>query len=167
MGNIIEKKPAYNPSLSELEFLLNGPQTIEEVLSEATIREAERRGIEAGRKSILEDIQKEVHENITRYIGSLQALVTKVKERIQKEFPTVQMLDFKTFLLPFSDDLNLFVILDGIDFEEEIKIGFIFSEIEKQFLIENNIYCEILFARKTESLDISAIKRDYPFSLKV
>jgi hypothetical protein len=43
------------------------------------------------------------------------------------DYTEIKFLDFKTFLLSFSDDLNLFIILEGIDFEKEIKIGFSLS----------------------------------------
>jgi len=152
---------------SDLEFMLSGPQTVEEVLSEATLREAERRGVEKGKMQLIEQIEEEVKSHLKRYFDSIFNLAKIAKEKVQSAFPEARILDFRTFLLPFSDDLNLFIVFDDIDFEIDIKIGFLLSEIEREFLAENNIFCEILYVRKTSNLDIASVKRDYPFCLKV
>lgn len=153
-------------SWSDMEFAISGPQTVEEVLNDAILREAERRGVEKGKKQLLEQIEGEVKLHLKQYFDSILELAKIVREKINLEFPNAQIIDFRTFLLPFSEELNLFVVFDNIDFETDIKIGFLFSEIERTFLVEHNTFCEILYARKTNSLDIASVKRDYPFILK-
>lgn len=153
-------------SWSDMEFSISGPQTVEEVLNEAILREAERRGIEKGKNQLIEQVEDEVKLHLRRYFDSILELAKIVREKVLSEYPEAHILDFRTFLLPFSDELNLFVIFDNIDFETDIKIGFLLSEIERVFLVEHNTFCEILYARKTNNLDIASVKRDYPFILK-
>jgi|SRR3989339_94862 len=154
-------------SISELEHLLTGPQTIEEVLNEAILREAERRGLEKGMQLVQGEIEEDVKRYIRQYTDSLFQLSLKTYERISRELPSVKITDFKTHLQPFSQELNLFVIIEETDIETEIKVGLILAAIEREFLVSNNIFCEILYARKGENLDIAAVKRDYPFSLRI
>jgi len=118
-------------------------------------------------RKIAEKKSIQVKEYIKKYISSLRGLSVEIREKLKEDFPTAKIVDFKTFLLPFSDELNLFIVVDNIDFETEIKIGFALTGIERKYLKEKNTFCDILYAQKTPKLDVAAIKRDYPFSLKV
>lgn len=153
-------------SWSDLEYVLSGPQTVEEILNEAILREAERRGIEKGKKQFLEQIEAEVKTHLRKYFDSILELARIVREKIRSNAPDAAICDFRTFLLPLSEELNLFVVFDDVDFETDIELGFLLSEIEKAYLAERNVFCEILYVRKTSNLDITSIKRDYPFVLK-
>jgi hypothetical protein len=159
-------KEAEPSSWTDIEFVISGPQTVEDVLNEAILLEVERRGIEKGKKQLTEQIEEEVTFRLKRYFDSILDLAVMVRKRVAAEFPNAQIIDFRTFFLPFSDEFNLFIIFDAIDFETEIKIGFLLSEIERAFWVEHNHFCEILYIRKTSNLDITSVKRDYPFVLK-
>ncbi len=161
-------------SLSDIELKVNGTQTIEEVLMEALINEAKRRGIEigkelgieTGKQEALDSLRSEIEEHIKEYFTSISTLKNEIKEKTLKEFPSAEIIDFKTFFLPLSNELNLFVIFDHISVEEDFKIGLMLSAIESEWLVTKNKYCDIMYIRNSESMDISSIKRDYPFSLK-
>jgi hypothetical protein len=164
---MVEKTKEPEPSSwADIEFAISGPQTVEDILNEAVLLEIERRGIEKGKKQLVEFIEEEVTYRSKRYFDSILDLAATVRKKITAEFPNAQIIDFRTFLLPLSDELDLFIIFDTIDFETEIKIGFLLSEIERAFWIEHNHCCEILYVRKSSNLDITSVKRDYPFILK-
>jgi hypothetical protein len=153
-------------SLSDIELKVNGAQTIEEILVEALRNEAERRGIETGRKEVLESLKAEIVVHIKEYFSAVVRLQTEIKEKVSIDFPKAEIIDFKTFFLPFSNELSLFVIFDKISIEEDLKLGLLLSKIESEWLLSKNKYCDIMYIRNAEGIDISAIKRDYPFSLK-
>jgi hypothetical protein len=164
---MVEKIKDPEPSSwTDIEFAISGPQTVEDILNEAVLWEGEKRGVEKGKKQQVEQIEEEVTFRLKRYFDSILDLATTVRKKIATEFPNAQIIDFRTFFLPLSDELNLFIIFDTIDFETEIKIGFVLSEIERAFWIEHNHCCEILYVRKSSNLDITSVKRDYPFILK-
>jgi hypothetical protein len=160
---IKEPEPA---SWTDIEFAISGPQTVEDILNEAVLLEVERRGIEKGKKQQIDQIEEEVTLRSKRYFDSILDLAATVRKKVATEYPNAQIIDFRTFLIPLLDELNLLIIFDAIDFETEIKIGFLLSEIERAFWVEHNHCCEILYVRKTSNLDITSVKRDYPFTLK-
>ena len=152
---------------SEIQSALSGTQTIEEILNEAILQEAERRNIGKKKKTPADQIDEEAKLHLKRFYDSTVELAKKVREEVNQKYPAAHILEFRTSLLPFSEGLNLLLVFDTIDLETEMHIGFVLSEIEKEFFVKRKTFCEITSMRKTKYLGSATVNKEYPFVVKV
>ena len=144
--------------------MISDAQTIEGILHEAFLQEAERR---TDGKKKKDQIEEEARLHFKRFYDTTVELAKKVREEVNGKYPSAHILEFRTSLHPFSEALDLLIVFDTIDLETEMHIGFLLSDIERNFLIERKTFCEITYIRKTKFLNNASVNKEYPFIVKV
>jgi hypothetical protein len=136
----------------EVESMVTDTPIIGKVINEASLREMDKRD------------KATLHQK--RYFEAAVELSKRAGETINEKYPSVLIIEFRTSLLSSANGLNLLMVLDIVDIDTELNIGFILSDIEKDFSATRDIVCEIHCMRKIKYIDSTTINEQYPFVVK-
>lgn len=153
-----------NTSLSvsgDLDSFFEGPQTFPVLL-----REALERARQQGVKEAIDKISAGITENLKKHISEVIRTVSLVDSVVKKTLPN---LEIKAYRSKFCFDLgwiNVFFVINS-SVEDEISFSNLLNGVEQVILKEDNFIIETLFVNERDKeVDYSAIKNDYPFTIK-
>ncbi|OGW88151.1 MAG: hypothetical protein A3G33_02690 [Omnitrophica bacterium RIFCSPLOWO2_12_FULL_44_17] len=150
------------PHSKSVESFFEGPQTYEDLL-----RGALEKGRQQGAKEAIEKIAKDIQSRLEKYIEALLGIGGIIK--FAAEESNIEVKQVRAKVCFDSGSINAFFVITT-SFENEVKFSKLLDEAERLFLQEENLLAETSFVNVKEneqSIDYSAVKNDYPFSLNV
>ncbi len=160
---------------TELEYRIEGPQSVDEILHEVVQRSAfmlgfnagHAQGLDEGESAAFEKAIATIQKRVTDYLNEVTELSNELNKCVVDSPVGIKIESFRSRLDILTWNFFLFVVLDECTFEKELEFGKMVAEFEKKKLVDEQISVEIMYGAKSESFDMASLKRDYPFAIRV
>jgi|GEM_PF-3201008 len=145
----------------DLDSFFDGPQTFD-----ALLREALERARQQGIKEAIDKISAGITERLKKHISEVIRAVSLLDTVAKKVLPNLQIKDYRSKLSFDSGWINIFFVISS-SLEDEIAFSNVLNGVEQIILKEDNFIIETFFINERDKeIDYSAIKNDYPFTIK-
>lgn len=133
---------------------------------QALLRDALEKARQQGAREAIDKISAGITEYLKKHISEVIRTVSLVDSIAKKSLLNLQIKDCRTKFCFDLGWINIFFVINS-SLDDEISFSNLLNGVEQVILKEDNFIIETFFINERDKeIDYSAIKNDYPFTIK-